>query len=65
MFDMYWFTTGTPTYLIEMMRKFDVEPSEIGEGMDAIRPEFDAPDRNNGIAHSASLSERIYDHKEL
>lgn len=43
MFDMYWFTTGTPTYLIEMMRKFDVEPSEIGEGMDAIRPEFDAP----------------------
>lgn len=64
MFDMYWFTTGTPTYLIEMMRKFDVEPSEIGEGMDAIRPEFDAP-TNNGIAHSASLSERIYDHKEL
>ena len=43
MFDMYWFSSGTPTYLIEMMRKFDVIPSDIGEGMDAVRSEFDAP----------------------
>ncbi len=43
MFDMYWFSSGTPTYLIEMMRKFDVIPSDIGEGLDAIRAEFDAP----------------------
>ena len=43
MFDQYWFASGTPTYLIEMMRKFDVIPSDIGEGLDAIRPEFDAP----------------------
>ncbi len=27
MFDMYWFSSGTPTYLIEMMRKFDA-PTE-------------------------------------
>ena len=43
MFDQYWFSSGTPTYLIEMMRKFGVIPSDIGEGIDAIRPEFDAP----------------------
>ena len=43
MFHMYWFSSGTPTYLIEMMRKFDVVPSDIGEGMDAVLSEFDAP----------------------
>ena len=43
MFDMYWFASGTPTYLIEMMRKFEVAPSDIGEGMDAVRSDFDAP----------------------
>lgn len=26
----YWFGSGTPTYLLEMMRKFNVIPSEIG-----------------------------------
>ena len=26
----YWFETGTPTYLIEMLRKYDVLPTEIG-----------------------------------
>ena len=26
----YWFGSGTPTFLIEMMRKFDVAPTEIG-----------------------------------
>lgn len=45
-FDTYWFFSGTPTYLIEMMRKFNVIPSDIGEGMDAIRSEFDAPTEN-------------------
>ena len=28
--DSYWFGSGTPTYLIEMLRKFGVEPSRIG-----------------------------------
>lgn len=55
MFDMYWFSSGTPTYLIEMMHKFDVMPSEIGEGLDAIRPEFDAPTEN-----MASLTPLLY-----
>ncbi len=28
--DNYWFSTGTPTYLIEMLRKFGVVPEKIG-----------------------------------
>ena len=38
----YWFGSGTPTYLIEMMRKFSVRPSELGSRqVDAS--DFDAP----------------------
>ena len=40
--DSYWFGSGTPTYLIEMMRKFHVTPSRIG-GNSAPAPAFDAP----------------------
>ncbi len=29
-FDAYWFGSGTPTYLINMMRKFRVQPSQLG-----------------------------------
>ena len=45
MLDYYWFTSGTPTYLIEMLRKFHVMPSEIGGG-EADKSEFDAPTEN-------------------
>ena len=38
----YWFGSGTPTFLIEMMRKFKVVPTEIGEK--SMRSSgFDAP----------------------
>ena len=40
--DSYWFASGTPTYLIEMMRKFGVAPSQIGP-IEAMTPAFDAP----------------------
>ena len=40
--DYYWFASGTPTYLIEMLDKFQVMPSEIGGG-EADKAEFDAP----------------------
>ena len=40
--DYYWFTSGTPTYLIEMLQKYQVMPSEIG-GSEADKSEFDAP----------------------
>ncbi len=37
-----WFGTGTPTYLIEMLRKFKVLPQNIG-GQYVRASEFDAP----------------------
>ena len=39
----YWFGSGTPTYLIEMMRKFHVIPSDVGEVMETTLSAFDAP----------------------
>ena len=41
----YWFASGTPTYLIEMMRKFNVVPSKIG-GRRVMASAFDAPTEN-------------------
>jgi len=38
----YWFGSGTPTYLIEMLRKFNVMPSQIG-GSQSMAADFDAP----------------------
>ncbi len=40
--DYYWFGSGTPTYLIEMLRKFHVAPEKIGM-MYAGSSAFDAP----------------------
>ncbi len=40
--DSYWFASGAPTYLIEMMRKFGVAPSQIGP-IEAMTSAFDAP----------------------
>ncbi len=40
--DYYWFTSGTPTYLIEMLKKFQVMPSDIGR-CEADKSDFDAP----------------------
>ena len=39
----YWFGSGTPTFLIEMMRKFGTTPMEIGEKEMADVSDFDAP----------------------
>ena len=38
----YWFTSGTPTYLINMMRKYDTLPATIAP-MEALESAFDAP----------------------
>ena len=40
--DSYWFGSGTPTYLIEMLRKYHVLPQQIG-GREALATTFDAP----------------------
>ena len=39
----YWFGSGTPTFLIEMMRKFGTTSMEIGEREMADVSDFDAP----------------------
>ena len=44
-FGAYWFASGTPTYLINMMKKFEVLPSEISR-VEADESEFDAPTEN-------------------
>ena len=41
-FNSYWFGSGTPTYLIKMLDKFGVVPSEIGKKKAAVE-DFDAP----------------------
>ena len=41
----YWFGSDTPTYLIEMLRKFNVVPSKIG-GSSVLASAFDAPTEN-------------------
>ena len=41
-FGSYWFASGTPTYLINMMRKYDVMPTDITR-VEADASEFDAP----------------------
>lgn len=38
----YWFSSGTPSYLLEMLRKYHVSPSQIGSRK-ALASSFDAP----------------------
>lgn len=44
-FSSYWFGSGTPTYLIEMLRKFRTLPSAI-DAIYAKAGDFDAPTEN-------------------
>ncbi len=39
--DSYWFASGTPTYLIEMLRKFHVTPSRLCSPQKAVAATFD------------------------
>ena len=40
--DSYWFGSGTPTFLIEMLRKYNVIPQNIGQ-REELASAFDAP----------------------
>ena len=42
MLKSYWFESGTPTFLIEKLREFNVSPSDIGE-KEVMSSAFDAP----------------------
>jgi len=41
--DDYWFGSGTPTYLINMLRKYDFLPTDLGEAIEVGKKDFDAP----------------------
>ena len=41
--DDYWFGSGTPTYLINMMRKYEILPADLGETIEVGKKDFDAP----------------------
>lgn len=41
--DSYWFGSGTPTYLIEMLRKYNVTPAQLCEKLETKSSAFDAP----------------------
>jgi len=50
----YWFGSGTPTYLIEMLKKFNIPPSQIGGAM-VTADDFDAP-----TEHMVSITPLLY-----
>ncbi len=41
----FWFSTGTPSFLVEMIRKFNADISKI-DGSEAVTTSFDAPTEN-------------------
>ena len=41
--ESYWFGTGTPTYLLNMMRKYSFLPTDLGENVWVGKQDFDAP----------------------
>jgi len=45
-FGSYWFASGTPTYLINVMHKYQVAPTDIITRVEADASEFDAPTEN-------------------
>ena len=45
-FNDYWFSSGTPTYLLNMMRKYEVMPTDVITRVEADASEFDAPTEN-------------------
>ena len=41
--DTYWFETGTPTFLLEMLRRFGIHPSGLDADVQVVASAFDAP----------------------
>ncbi len=41
--DNYWFSTGTPTVLTRLIRKYDMNPDELDRGFPATTDMFDPP----------------------
>ena len=41
-YNRYWFSSGTPTYLIDLLKKYDFDLESL-DGMTALAEQFDAP----------------------
>ena len=41
--DNYWFSTGTPTVLPQLIKKYNIKPDELDRGFPATADMFDAP----------------------
>lgn len=54
----YWFESGTPTYIIELLRKYQVQPSQIGEKK-VMDYSFDVP-LEQACGHLAVLYQSGY-----
>ncbi len=63
--DDYWFGSGTPTYLINMMRKYEFLPADLGEAIEVGKKDFDAPHRNDDHHRTFALSERVCHHQGI
>ena len=61
--DPYWFASGTPTYLINMMKKFDVDFTDFAEGMEAGASDFDAPTETMTTLTPPVVSKRLHHHQ--
>ena len=46
--DNYWFSTGTPTVLTHLIKKYDIDPVELDRGFPATADMFDAPAEDAG-----------------
>ncbi len=53
-FGKYWFSSGTPTYLINMLNKYDVLPADIAP-IEALASAFDAPTEKMKTITAAGL----------
>ena len=53
--DSYWFGSGTPTYLIEMLRKFGMNVLQLCTPQEARKEDFDAP-----TEHLSSITPLLY-----
>ena len=60
--DSYWFGSGTPTYLIEMLKKYGVQPQQIG-GRKAMAESFRCPDGTHDGHRPVALSKRLRHHQ--
>ena len=64
-FGSYWFGSGTPPYfLIKMLEKFGVEPSEVG-GKTAAVEDFDAPAETMSSITPLLYQSGLYHHQGL